>query len=555
MKKVFSLFLVMVMILSFSVVSMAEDEVTITIVHTNDTHGRIVEDSYNGNMGFAKIATYVNMLREENPELLLIDAGDAFHGQTIAQLVRGESVAKVMNVMGYDVMAPGNHDFNYGYERLLELEDMIEFPILAGNIEMEDGTQLLNSYVIKEVQGLKIGMFGLATPETEYKTHPNNVKGLDFTSPIEAAKMMVEELRDQVDVLIAIGHIGEDAGSEFTSHKILAEVEGIDLFVDGHSHTAKPEGEMVGNTLLVQAGEYDENLGIVELVVTGGEITSKTARLLSYEESAEIEEDAEVKAAIDDIKAANDLITGVELGSTPVNLDGERGMVRTTDTNLSNLIADAMLYETGADVALTNGGGIRASIEAGTVTVGDVITVLPFGNYIVTVEVTGADIVAALENGLTDYPATKGAFPQVGGMTYTFDPNLPAFERVTEVLIDGMPVDLEASYVLATNDFMAAGGDEFTMLNQEVVGMYAGLDEALINYMEVAELDNLPEPNRSNALPIEEVEEVTYTVVAGDVLWKIAQKFETTWQAIAELNELSNPNLIFPGDVFVIPQP
>lgn len=555
MKKVFSLFLVMVMILSFSVVSMAEDEVKITIVHTNDTHGRILEDSYGGSMGFAKIATYVNMLREENPELLLIDAGDAFHGQTIAQLVRGESVAKVMNVMGYDVMAPGNHDFNYGYDRLLELGEMLEFPVIAGNIEKEDGTQLLDGYIIKEVQGLKIGMFGLATPETEYKTHPNNVKGLDFTSPIEAAKLMVEELRDQVDILIAVGHIGEDEGSEFTSHKILAEVEGIDLFVDGHSHTAKPEGEMVGNTLLVQAGEYDENLGIVELVVTGGEITSKTARLLTYEESAEIEEDPEVKAVIEDIKAANDLITGVELGTTPVTLEGAREMVRTKDTNLSNLIADAMLYETGADVALTNGGGIRASIEAGTVTVGDVITVLPFGNYIVTVEVTGADIIAALENGLTDYPATKGAFPQVGGMTYTFDPNLPAFERVTEVLVDGTPIDPSATYVLATNDFMAAGGDEYTMLNQEVVGMYAGLDEALINYMEVADLENLPEPNRSNPLPIEEEEEVTYTVVSGDVLWRIAQKFGTTWQAIAELNELSNPNLIFPGDVFVIPAP
>lgn len=555
MKKVFSLFLVMVMILSFSVVSMAEDEVKITIVHTNDTHGRILEDSYGGSMGFAKIATYVNMLREENPELLLIDAGDAFHGQTIAQLVRGESVAKVMNVMGYDVMAPGNHDFNYGYDRLLELGEMLEFPVIAGNIEKEDGTQLLDGYIIKEVQGLKIGMFGLATPETEYKTHPNNVKGLDFTSPIEAAKLMVEELRDQVDILIAVGHIGEDEGSEFTSHKILAEVEGIDLFVDGHSHTAKPEGEMVGNTLLVQAGEYDENLGIVELVVTGGEITSKTARLLTYEESAEIEEDPEVKAVIEDIKAANDLITGVELGTTPVTLEGAREMVRTKDTNLSNLIADAMLYETGADVALTNGGGIRASIEAGTVTVGDVITVLPFGNYIVTVEVTGADIIAALENGLTDYPATKGAFPQVGGMTYTFDPNLPAFERVTEVLVDGTPIDPAATYVLATNDFMAAGGDEYTMLNQEVVGMYAGLDEALINYMEVADLENLPEPNRSNPLPIEEEEEVTYTVVSGDVLWRIAQKFGTTWQAIAELNELSNPNLIFPGDVFVIPAP
>ena len=304
MKKVLSMILVLVMIFSMSAVSMAaDDQVTITIVHTNDTHARV--ESGNGIIGFAKISTKVNELREANPNLLLIDAGDVFHGQTIATLVRGESIAKIMNVMKYDVTVPGNHDFNYGQERLLELRDMLDFPVLAANIAKEDGTQLLEGYMIKEVAGVKIGIFGLSTPETAYKTHPANVEGLTFEDPIEKAKEMVDLLKDQVDVIICVGHIGEDEGSEFTSKKIIAEVPGIDVFVDGHSHTLKPEGEMVEETLLVQAGAYDEAFGIVNLTLVAGEVTAKTAELFTVEDAVDVVEDTAVIAAIAEIGRAH----------------------------------------------------------------------------------------------------------------------------------------------------------------------------------------------------------------------------------------------------------
>ena len=447
MKKVLSMILVLVMIFSMSAVSMAaDDQVTITIVHTNDTHARV--ESGNGIIGFAKISTKVNELREANPNLLLIDAGDVFHGQTIATLVRGESIAKIMNVMKYDVTVPGNHDFNYGQERLLELRDMLDFPVLAANIAKEDGTQLLEGYMIKEVAGVKIGIFGLSTPETAYKTHPANVEGLTFEDPIEKAKEMVDLLKDQVDVIICVGHIGEDEGSEFTSKKIIAEVPGIDVFVDGHSHTLKPEGEMVEETLLVQAGAYDEAFGIVNLTLVAGEVTAKTAELFTVEDAVDVVEDTAVIAAIADIKAANDLITNVLVGETSVLLEGTRDVVRAGESNLGNLITNAMLYETGAQIALTNGGGIRASIEAGEITVGDVITVLPFGNYIVTLDVLGSDIILALENGLTDYPAAKGAFPHVAGIKFTFDPSKPAMSRVTSVLFEGKEINPDRKSVV-----------------------------------------------------------------------------------------------------------
>ena len=579
MKKVLSICLVLVMIFSLSTISMAADSiVNLTIVHTNDTHARI--ESGNNIMGFAKISTKVTELRASNPNLLLVDVGDTFHGQTIATLVKGESVVKVMNAMKYDVMVPGNHDFNYGKDRLLELRDMLDFPMISANITTEMGTHFLPGFTIKEIDGVKIGIFGLTTPETAYKTHPKNVEGLTFDNPIERAQVMVNLLKDNVDLVVCVGHIGEDAGSEFTSKKIIAAVDGIDVFIDGHSHTVKPDGEVIGDTLLVQTGAYDANLGIVDLTITNGVVTAKKASHLTTAQATNIVADPAIIEVIAEISAANKLITEVNVGSTSVLLEGTREIVRAGESNLGNLITNAMLYETGAQIALTNGGGIRASIEPGEITVGDVITVLPFGNYIVTLDVLGSDIIKALENGVTDYPAAKGAFPHVAGITYTFDPAKPAMERITSVMFNGKALDPNMTYSVATNDFMAAGGDQYVSLGASAqTGEYAALDEALINYIKQVDTATVKVEGRVNLYdptkvvpevtppaetpvetPVETPEVVTppttvvtYTVVSGDMLWKIAQTYGVTWQQIAEVNKLTNPNLIFPGDVFVIP--
>lgn len=532
----------------------------LTIMHTNDIHARVREGD---GMGYAKIAAIIQEIKRSNPNTLVLDAGDTFHGQTIATLNQGESIVSLMNDLGYDAMTPGNHDFNYGYERLAQLNDLANFPILSANIIKEDGSSLFDPYVILEKAGLKIGIFGLSTPETTYKTNPKNVKGLNFTDPVEAAKATVGELKDKTDLIIALSHLGMDAASVDTSIKVAQEVEGIDLIIDGHSHTVLEHGQKVGDTLIVSTGEYGKNLGIVDIYYKAGQIgqdgqkgkiAGVEARLISKEQAAEIAEDQAIVSLIDSLETGQaDMINEV-VGKTAAFLEGDREKVRKGETNLGNMITDAMVYLTGADCALTNGGGIRASIDAGDITKGEVITVLPFGNYIVTLKVTGAEIKAALENGVKAYPEPSGGFPHVSGIKYTIDVGRPAGDRVEGITVNGQPLDLNKEYLLATNNFTAAGGDEYTMFaDNKIINEYETLDEALLAYIQeqetvstavggrIAVQETKPEPNY-------------YIVQPGDRLAKIAKKFGTTWQRLQEYNHLQNPNLIFPGQRIVLNQ-
>jgi 5''-nucleotidase/2'',3''-cyclic phosphodiesterase and related esterases len=575
--------------------SAAQGETTITIVHVNDVHSRV--EQTDANIGYAKLAAFVKRLKAENPNTLLLDAGDTLHGQTIANLERGASIVRMMNAVGFDAMATGNHDYNYGYERLLELAGEASFPMLAANVYKPDGTRLMEPYVVLDTGGARVAVFGLATPETTYKTHPNNVAGLTFADPVEEARKIVAELEGKADAVIALVHLGLDEASVDTSLKLAEEVPGIDLIVDGHSHTELPEGLEAGGTLIVQTGEYGEHIGVVELTVGPSGVKAQNARLIPAAETADIEPDPDVLAVIDEVKAAQETLLSEIVGKTLVDLDGEREHVRTGETNLGNLIADAMLFETGADVALTNGGGIRASIPAGDITKGQVITVLPFGNYIQTKDVTGAQLLAALEHGVSAFPEPLGGFPHVAGLTFKLDPGKPAGERVYDVRVGGEPLDLAKIYSLATNDFLAAGGDQYTMFTEQpVTGDYASLEEAVIRYLqakgEVAPgtegriiaasasppSDANPEPPAEPApqqpapalqqpapapqqpapapqQPAQQPpsEQRVYIVKKGDTLWAIARRYGTTWQKLAEINKLKNPDLIYPGQRILLP--
>lgn len=546
----------------------------ITIIHTNDTHSRVATDERGGSIGFEKIATLIKAAKAENPNTLVLDAGDTLHGQTFATISRGQSIVDLMNIVGYDAMVPGNHDFNYGQERLLELKETMNFPLLAANITKADKSDLLSPYVIKEVDGVKIAIFGLSTPETAFKTSPDNVKGLTFEDPAVAAQRMVDELQDKADVIIALAHLGLDESSTYRSDIVAEKVTGIDLIVDGHSHTTLQEGKVVNGTLIAQTGDHDKNLGYVDLEIKDGKVTEKKARLVKYEDALEVASDEEVLKLFAEVEEENSKITSVVVGNTPIELDGKRENARSGQTNLGSVIADAMIHQTGADVAMTNGGGLRASIEKGEITKGQVITVLPFGNYVRMIEVKGATILAAMERGVSSYPELDGGFPQVGGMTYTFDPAKPVNERITELLIGEELLDVNKTYKLATNDFMSIGGDEYTMFKDApLLGEFPGLDEAAIEYLAIIG-DNIPSDVRGTVLateitPVEpevvkpeiivpvkpEVVEQpkVYVVKTNDVLWKIANKFQTTYQKIAHFNNLKNPNRIFPGQKLLIP--
>lgn len=566
--RIISFALSLVMILGLVIMpnqaAFAAEVQTLTIVHVNDVHGRVEENAGSKELGFAKLRTAVEMMKEEDPNLLFLNAGDAFHGTTIVNLTSGEQMVEMMNAMEFDAMVPGNHDFNYGYEQLMKLKGLAEFPILGANIVHENTTKSdFDPYVIYTMEnGLKVGIFGLGTDETKYKSSPKNTVGIEFTDAVAAGKKMVAELQSKTDIIIALVHLGDDASSINTSDKLAMEVPGIDLIVDGHSHTILKEGKLVNGTLIVQAEAYTKNIGIVKMEITDGALTSAAARLMPYEEAAALEADEEILGLIAEIKVVNEPIVSVVVGKTLVELDGVREHVRTGETNLGNLITDAMRMSTGADVAFTNGGGIRASIDVGDITVNEILTSFPFTNTLAVIEVTGAELLSAIEHGVKDYPAAAGQFPHVSGMKYTFDAGKPAGSRVTMVMIGDEALDPAKTYKVVTNDFMAVGGDGYTMFsNKPFVGEGGLLSDVLIEYVEANVEISPAVEGRVTAIPAppappapEPPKHIEYVVKPGDWLSKIGKAFGVDWRVLAEHNNLKNPDLIFPNQIIMIPQ-
>ncbi len=455
----------------------------IIIMHTNDVHGRVNDDSWSGTMGMATVKNIVDEIDARYNNTFLVSAGDILHGTTFATLEEGESVLNVMNFMEYDMLVPGNHDFDYGQDRLLELEALADFPIISANIQYDaDDTDLFEPYIIQDFEGVKVGFFGLTSPETVYKTHPDNVIGLNFLDPIAQAELMVAELEDLVDVIILVAHVGLDDDTLVTTEDIVLAVDGIDVVIDGHSHSTLEHGYMVNDTLIVSTGEYMKNLGVLSIIVQDGNIIGRNSTLISAADAEELAfgADEDVQTYIDGIVAEQEVILNVVVGQTSVVLDGERDDVRTGETNLGNLITDSMLDVTGADIAVTNGGGIRASIPVGDITVGDIITVLPFGNIIVTKDMTGQDIVDILAYGVSSYPDASGKMPHVAGVTFDINTSVAGNPVVQNILVDGVPIVLDAIYTVATNDFLAAGGDGYVMFEDvPTAGEFMGLHEAL----------------------------------------------------------------------------
>lgn len=454
------------------------------IIHTNDTHTRLEAGSNDG-MGVARIATKIKALEAAygDESVLVLDAGDTLHGIPLVTTTQGEAMTQVLEQLNYDAMTAGNHDFNYGQDRLVELAGMMDVPVVSANVVKADGSELLVPYIMKDVEGKQVAIFGLSTPETVYKTHPKNVEGLSFEDPIEVAKQMVAELEGQSDMIIALTHLGVHEGNA-TSEMVAEAVSGIDLIIDGHSHTTLPEGKIVNGTPIVQTGEHTKNLGQVNVYFKADGTFDIVPTLITKQEGMSLTQDEGVVALIGELKVKFDEVTSEVIATTDVKLEGAREVVRKGESNMGNLVTDAMLDVTGADVALTNGGGIRASIEPGEIAKKEVIEVLPFGNTAVVIEATGAEIVAALEVGVAKYPEANGAFSHVSGMTYVFDATQPVGSRITEVLVDGKAIVPSQVYRFATNDFIAAGGDGYTMFNgKTIVAEFSALDEIVMNYL------------------------------------------------------------------------
>ena len=468
-----------------------EESNKITILHTNDTHGRLKAD--NKIIGIDTVAAIKN--NTENS--ILVDAGDTIHGLPFVTLSKGQDAVDLLNAAGYEYIVPGNHDFNYGYSRLMELfknsvtlkSGENKLRLLASNIN-KDGKSVFEANHIKEMEvngkTVKVGFFGIATQETAYKTNPNNVKGIEFTSPIDAAKEQVADLEKQgADVIVALSHVGTDESSDPTAYDVINAVDGIDVFVDGHSHTTFENGEKVNDTLLVSTGEYLSNVGKVEIELNeNNEVVNATASLISKEEASKVTPDAKVAAKIAEIDKAQGEVLSEVIGKNTIELDGERNSVRFGETNLGNLITDAMMDETGADLAITNGGGIRASIKVGDITKGDIVSVLPFGNFVVTKQLTGAQIKEVLEFGVRSYGESLGGFPHIAGIKFVVDPSKPVGDRIISLTINGEALDMNKTYTVATNDFTAAGGDDYPCFaDVPTINEYSSLEEILANFI------------------------------------------------------------------------
>ncbi|WP_156151326.1 5'-nucleotidase C-terminal domain-containing protein [Domibacillus indicus] len=466
------------------------DGFELSVIHTNDTHAHIDNA--------ARKATVIEALREERPSSLLLDAGDVFSGTLYFNEFKGQADLEFMNLLGYDAMTFGNHEFDLGTEPLAAFIKNAKFPFVSANVNAgadANLSSLMNETVtdkpmngevyngiIKEVDGEKVGIFGLTTAETKSISSPgDDVVFEDYIK--EAEKAVASFEAEGINKIVALTHIGFQDGGGDNDVTLAKEVEGIDIIIGGHSHDKldEPYIDETGDepTIIAQANEYNKFVGTLDVVFDeDGVATEYAGELIEVDAQNDddtyvFEENAEVKKILaEKYTPAVDEMKATVVGSASAALDGERANVRTKETNLGNLITDAMLakaktIDAATVIALQNGGGIRASIDAGDITMEEVLTVMPFGNALAIMELTGAEIKSALEHSVSLAPDQNGAFLQAAGLKFTYDSSKDAGSRVTAIQVNEngsyKPIEEAKTYKVATNTFTAKGGDGYTM--------------------------------------------------------------------------------------------
>ena len=473
------------------------------ILHTNDVHGAVD--------GYAYIAQLKADYEAKGAEVILVDAGDYSQGKTYVSVTKGADAVTMMNAAGYDVVTLGNHEFDYGYAQLKENMSKAKFKVVCADVFNENGTPIFDAnYTYTTKSGVKVGFFGMETPETQTKANPALIKGLTFATGdafTKAAADQVAALKD-ADVVICLAHLGVDAESApYRSTDLYAAVKGIDFIIDGHSHTVMTKGEK--GEPIQSTGTAFANIGVIVIDNATKKIESNSL----FEIKEDTAKDATVAAAAKTIVDRVDAEYDVVFAKSEVTLNGAKAPNgnRDSETNNGDLITDAMLWKVmqnkegltvDADhvVAITNGGGIRAAIEPGDVTKKDINTVLPFGNTVVTIYITGEELLEVLE--ASTYSLPVGGFPQVAGINYTistavaYDANAETYpastyygpksiNRVTINSINGKEFKADDTYAVVTNDFSAAGGDTYYAFKAATAKFDTGipLDEAVMEYV------------------------------------------------------------------------
>ena len=513
MKKLLSLLLVLCLVLSLSCTAFATEAAKpldgkTVILHSNDVHGAI--DLY------AAMAAMKADYEAQGAEVILADAGDYSQGTVYVSVNKGADAVTMMNAAGYDVATIGNHEFDYGYAQLMENMKAAKFHVLCADVLGADGKTIFDANTIIEKGGVKIGFFGLETPEAQTKANPKLIQGLKFLAGADGKELydcaaaQVADLKAKgADLVVCLAHLGIDESSEpYTSYDLAKNVKGIDFIIDGHSHTVMtegPHGEACQST-----GSSFKNIGVITIDnATKKILGNDLIKVSGYEKR-----DETVAAAAKAIMEPIDKAYGEKFAVSEVALNGTTAPDgnRDSETNLGDLITDAMLWKVLKDteltvpaenvVALTNGGGIRASIGVGDVTKKNINTVLPFGNTLAVVYVKGAELLEALEASTFCTPKSLGGFPQVAGMQFKvttyekYDANAEPYpgstyygpktiNRVSIGSINGKDFDPAATYAVVTNNFAAGGGDTYHAFAAATSQFDTGLplDEVVMEYI------------------------------------------------------------------------
>ncbi|MBF1346693.1 MAG: bifunctional metallophosphatase/5'-nucleotidase [Megasphaera micronuciformis] len=486
----------------------AADFSNLVIVHTNDSHG--YDRRAEGINGMATVSALKKDFQQQGKNVILLDAGDAIQDNNLVNLSEGKTAIQFMNAAKYDAMALGNHEFDYGADVTQKRIKEAKFPVMSANIYVDATGKPFapKTRTILKRGDIKIGVFGLTTPSTVTTSNPLSVRGLTFLSQedlYKAAQREVDALKkDGVDLVVAVGHLGSKpdvAGDR--SDDVLEHVKGIDIFIDGHDHTVK--NRYVNGALLAETGAHLENIGVI--LYKDGKWQEDL-----YPYGRFTKEDPAVKKIVDKAQTAIDKKLSTVVGNTTVELNGARDPgVRTEETNLGDLIADAFLWQAQQAVALKgitvdgaiqNGGTIRSSIDAGKITENDVLRVMPYHNYLQYVTLKGSVLLEVLEAATCTTPQAIGAFPQVAGITYTVDTRKPYAEgsqyphstyyapakpgsRVTIATVGGKAFDPEATYCIAMPDYLTYGGDTYYALTDP-----AKVDTETTGYLDVDSMKN-----------------------------------------------------------------
>jgi 5'-nucleotidase len=498
----------------------ASADYTLHVLHVNDLHSRIepinrfdstcsaAEAEKNECFGgVARLATKINELRDSlraaGQNVIVLDAGDQFQGSLMYTTYKGAAEAEFMEVIGFDAMAVGNHEFDDGPQALADFVDRVSFPVISGNLDLSRSNLLkdkVQNHVVLEVGGERIGIVSALATDTVDTSSPG--PDVLFQDEVESIRADVAALQAEgVTKIIALTHVGLPHDL-----RIAAGVPGLDAVVGGHSHTylsasdparrgayptwvSQDDGSLVP---VVQAYAYSKYLGHLELTFDdAGNLVYAGGDTLLLDSS--VAEDPAIAARVKELAGPIEELKARVVAEAAGDIDGDRNSCRQRECTMGNLVADAMLdrvKDQGVSIAIQNGGGLRASIQAGQVTMGAVLTVLPFQNTLSTFEAKGSTIVKALENGASQVEEGAGRFVQVAGLKYTFDPALPAGARVSDVMVmEGgawVPIDPEKVYGVVTNNYVRQGGDGFRMFGAEGMNAYdygPDLADVLAEYM------------------------------------------------------------------------